>query len=145
VNFRKSVDDDLQINLTPLIDVVFLLLIFFMVSTTFDKESQLQIRLPEASAQAVTGETPHYLEVQISQSGQYAITAPDSKESNVLINTNSETLRKAMQAATIGKSDVIVIIRADRQATHEQVVRVMDSARQLDLLQVTFATKNTDN
>ena len=50
-----------------------------------------------------------------------------------------------MQAATIGKSDVIVIIRADRQATHEQVVRVMDSARQLDLLQVTFATKNTDN
>ena len=145
MNFQKPVDDDLQINLTPLIDVVFLLLIFFMVSTTFDKESQLQIRLPEASAQAISGETPNYLEVQISQSGQYAITAPDAKESNVLINTDAETLRKAMEAATIGKSDVIVIIRADRQAKHEQVVRVMDSARQLDLLQVTFATKNTDN
>ena len=145
MNFHKPVEDDLQINLTPLIDVVFLLLIFFMVSTTFDKESKLQIRLPEATAQPSKTALPEYLEVQISQNGQFAITAPGEEESKVLINSDVDNLRRAMEAAIAEKTDVVVIIRADSQATHERVVRVMDSARQLNLLQVTFATKNPDD
>ena len=143
MKFYARHDEDLQINLTPLIDVVFLLLIFFMVSTTFEKESKLQIRLPEATAEAPRPDSERIVEIQISESGQFAVRGPARREAGVLVNANADALRAALREARGEHSDVIVVIRADREATHESVVRAMDAARRLNLLQVTFATRKT--
>ncbi|KAA3633742.1 MAG: biopolymer transporter ExbD [Proteobacteria bacterium] len=140
MKFYDRHDEDLQINLTPLIDVVFLLLIFFMVSTTFNRESRLQIRLPEASVEQRVDEQTPLLEVQISAAEQYAVRGPEQQESTPLINSDEQTLYRAMQQAAGAASNPVVVVRADRRAPHEAVVRVMDVARRLDLMRVTFAT-----
>ncbi len=140
MRFYQRHDEDLQINLTPLIDVVFLLLIFFMVSTTFEKESKLQIRLPESSAEKSAADETGFLEIQISESHQYAIKGPDEDESRVLINSDTATLYRAVRKAIGTEEDLVVIIRADKLAPHESVVRAMDVARRLNLFRITFAT-----
>lgn len=143
MKFHHRRDDDLAINLTPLIDVVFLLLIFFMVSTTFNRESQLSIRLPEATVEpSVTEDTP-LMEVQVSQAGQIAVKGPADDAPRTLINTDEETLYRAMGEALGEGGNPVVVIRADRQTPHEMVVRAMDAARRLDLTRVTFATINS--
>jgi biopolymer transport protein ExbD len=141
VKFHQSQEDDLQINLTPLIDVVFLLLIFFMVSTTFNKESKLQIRLPEASTKQPIDAKQQFIEVQIGESGQFAVKGSNQEEAVVLLNNDTDTLQRSMRKTVGANTDTVVIIRADKNATHENVVRVMDAARRLNLLQVTFATR----
>lgn len=143
MKFYDRHDEDLQINLTPLIDVVFLLLIFFMVSTTFNRESRLMIRLPEATVEQRVEEDTPLVEVQISEGEEYAIRAPDADEAQPLINSDEETIFRAMEQAVAGATDPVVVIRADRRAPHEAVVRAMDAARRLDLRRVTFATMNT--
>jgi len=142
VRFRQRHDENLEINLTPLIDVVFLLLIFFMVSTTFKRESELQINLPEATAKKTVSEDVPLLEVQISRSEAFAVKGPDDDEPRPLINSDEDTLVRAMRDA-IGKAiDPVIVIRADRRTPHESVVRAMDAARRLDLRRITFATIN---
>ena len=143
MKFYQRHDEDLSINLTPLIDVVFLLLIFFMVSTTFNRESRLQIALPEATVEQTVAEDTPLLEVQISRAEQFAVKGPSDELARPLINTDSETLYRALQEALVPGTDPVVVIRADRQAPHEAVVRVMDAARRLELRRVTFATLTT--
>ena len=142
MNFRQRQDEDLQINLTPLIDVVFLLLIFFMVSTTFEKESQLQISLPEATAVEKSTPDLKLLDVQISRTGQISIKGPEEDEARVLLNNDTDTVRRAMQKVVSDPDSVVIVIRADQSTTHEMVVRAMDAARRLDITQMTFATLN---
>lgn len=142
MKFYERHDEDLQINLTPLIDVVFLLLIFFMVSTTFEKESQLQIELPEATAIERPAPELKYLEVRISESGQVSIQGPEEDQPQVLVNNDQETVYRAMGKVVDDPSNVVVVIRADRSTPHENVVRAMDAARRLELVQLTFATLN---
>ena len=138
---RRVEDDELGINLTPLIDVVFLLLIFFMVSTTFSKESQLNIQLPEASA-ARTENQPNAVLIEISGDGAYAIKGPEDVDPKRLVDTETETLMRALKlAADTGDKDLVTVIRADKRTPHEAVVRAMDASRRLGLLKITFSTQ----
>jgi biopolymer transport protein ExbD len=142
VRFRNSSspDNDLEINIAPLVDVVFLLLIFFAVTTTFSKEAALKIQLPESSEQAQK-QDPHTLEINIGPEGGFAVKAPGDAAAKSLVNTSRETLRRAVQAAAGGRADLVAVIRADRRTPHESVVVAMDVARSLGLTRVTFATE----
>ncbi len=148
MRFSDRDGDDANINLTPLIDVVFLLLIFFMVSTTFSKESQLKIQLPQSSDQPSQAQD-NLLEIQISAKGTYAVKGPDDDTAKQLINTTRETLTRAMKQATQGRKELVTVIRADRRTPHESVITAMDITRRLGYTNITFATQqsleNTEN
>ncbi len=133
MNLRPQRTDDVDLNITPLIDVVFLLLIFFMVSTTFDRESEINITLPEASEEYTEVEIDK-LEISIDADGKIYVN------DQVLLNTQLNTIREALRNAAYDLDEPQVLISADAQATHQAVVRVMDAARQLDLVKITFAT-----
>lgn len=132
-------EDETGIELTPLIDVVFLLLIFFMISTTFTKETKLQINLPESSSEQTTLE-PSSVEVHVSADSEYAIASDKDTVAKVLINSNRETLVNALTEFS-EQDDLLLIIRADKKATHDDVIKVLDVAQQLGLTNITFATK----
>lgn len=137
MNFRPARRDDPDLNLTPLIDVVFLLLIFFMVSTTFDRNSMISITLPESSREN-TELAPEIVDVAIDSDGKIYIN------DKLLINSGAETIRQALTEASSGLSDPMVIINADANATHQSVISVMDAARRSALNRITFATRTID-
>lgn len=134
MKLRSQRVSDPDVNLTPLIDVVFLLLIFFMVSTTFDKESELSIELPNAEGELLQKQTLQ-VEVSIDAKGNYAIN------NERIINTQLDTLKAAIVKIAGDKRDIPMIISADGQATHQSVVKAMDAARQLGFTRLTFATR----
>lgn len=142
MNFRASSTEAVEINLAPLIDVVFLLLIFFMVTTTFSKESQIRVQLPEATSAEQPVAAENFLIIQISERGEYAIQGTTDDEPRPLLNKRFETLHQALEQSAGNLTDPMVIIRADRLAPHESVVRAMDAARLLGYFQMTFATDN---
>jgi biopolymer transport protein ExbD len=148
MRFSDRNGDDANINLTPLIDVVFLLLIFFMVSTTFSKESQLKIQLPQSSDQPSQSQD-NLVEIQISAKGVYAVKGPDDDTVKQLVNTTRETLTRALMQATQGRKELVTVIRADRRTPHESVITAMDITRRLGYTNITFATQqsleNTEN
>ena len=136
MNFRPGRRrEEPDVNLTPLIDVVFLLLIFFMVSTTFNKQSEISIQLPQAA-----GETQQdkrvVIEVSIDAEGRYYVNHQQ------LINTQLDTLKRAMQTQAGKEKEPKLIISADRRTPHGAVVQAMDAARQLGFVHLTFATQN---
>lgn len=141
----KFTDSDTEesslIELTPLIDVVFLLLIFFMVTTTFTKESEIKIRLPEANVERSQIELEKQVEILISKDSGYAIRKPGGEEVVSLVNSTRETLLRSLSEFQ-GKDDILLVIRADKEATHQSVVSVMDVARDLNMSRITFATQN---
>jgi len=143
MKFSDRQEEDTTINLTPLIDVVFLLLIFFMVSTTFSKESQLRIKLPESSEEPVERDEAKLLEIEISADGVYAVKGPDEKAARELLNSSRETLRRALIRVSQGNAEMVTVIRADRRTPHESVIRAMDISRTLGLTNITFATQTT--
>ncbi|MEM7194901.1 MAG: biopolymer transporter ExbD [Pseudomonadota bacterium] len=141
MRFRgRDLDSDTDINLTPLIDVVFLLLIFFMVTTTFSKEAQIKLQLPEATSSEKVDPSEKFLMIQIDDLGQYAVKGADDESPRELINTSHDTLRKTIQRAARNMVDPVVLIRADRKTPHEAVVKAMDAARNQGLFQITFST-----
>ena len=133
MRFRPSEDEEPEINLIPLIDVLVLTLIFLLVTTSFSKESQLRLRLPEASTQAKP--LSAQLRIVIDSRGQYYINDQQ------LINATAETVRSAMSKAAAGRRDPVVVVQADGRTPHEAVVRVMDAARRLGFSHLTFATQ----
>lgn len=133
MNFRSTPDDEPELNLIPLIDVLLMTLIFLIVTTSFTKESQLRVRLPEAAAEA-PAEKPT-VRIAIDARGQYFINDQQ------LLNTSAETLRTALARAVEREKEPLVVIQADAKTPHEAVVRVMDVARRLGLSQLTFATQ----
>ncbi len=143
MNFGASdqEQDETGIELTPLIDVVFLLLIFFMISTTFTKETALRINLPEAAGDS-SAEPPQSVEVHVGAGSEYAIAAQSDGSAEPLINSNRDTLVRALQEYRDNER-LLVIIRADKSAKHEAVIRVLDVAQELGLSNITFATKQT--
>lgn len=134
-------EESSMIELTPLIDVVFLLLIFFMLTTTFTKESELKIRLPEANLEQNQAEIEKQVEIMISKDLAYAMRKPGETEVFSLVNSTSETLRRALSEFE-GQDDILLVIRADKEATHQSVVNVMDVAKGLKMTRITFATQN---
>ena len=145
MKFSRSSQEEVTINLTPLIDIVFLLLIFFMVSTTFSKESQLRIRLPDASPDAEVEQQPSRLVVAITATGDYSIRGPNESAGHHLLSRERSVLAQAMAKGAQGTDELVVVIRADRKTPHEAVVRVMDVARKLGLVRITFATQKPRN
>ena len=138
MNFRTGRREELDLNITPLIDIVFLLLIFFMVSTTFQKESELKIQLPTADQEART-EPADPLEIVISADGQYAIGG------RTLSDNRLATLIEALGTAAGNNRDRPLIVRADKRTPHQAVVRAMDAAAQLGLDRLSIATaRDTD-
>ncbi|HLU07854.1 MAG TPA: biopolymer transporter ExbD [Woeseiaceae bacterium] len=123
-----------DVNLTPLIDVVFLLLIFFMVSTSFVKQSQITIRLPEAESTAMVEEPPEKIDIMITDQGTYLVNGRE------LINNRPETIRNALQRVSGGNTDLPLTISADANARHQHVVTAMDVAGRLGFVRISIAT-----
>jgi len=135
MNLRSQRNDrEPEVNLTSLIDVVFLLLIFFMVSTTFTHESDITIDLPHSSSETVT-EDLKPMELVIDERGLYYIN------DNRVTSTSTDMLKRALKKAAGDMQDPRLVIRADGKAPHQSVVTAMDAARQLGIVKITFATK----
>ena len=126
---------DTNVELTPLIDVVFLLLIFFMVSTTFIRETQLKIDLPEAAGEQQKPEGVP-LEISISAEGEYSI------DGQLLVNAQLDTVKRGLQEASGGDLERRLIVTADANATHQAVVQAMDAAGQVGLTRISITTQN---
>lgn len=134
MKFRRQRLDDVNINLTPLIDVVFLLLIFFMVSTTFTRETQLSVDLPEA--QGLPKETQQEeIEILIDEGGRYRVNGQG------LVDNRMRTLQAAIYKISAGDTTMPMIITADAQAAHQDVVRAMDAAGQMGFVHLSITTR----
>jgi biopolymer transport protein ExbD len=129
---RRHVDEDL--NMTSLIDVVLLLLIFFMMSTKFIDEGRLQVRLPEAGVQPDEAAVAKTVELEVTAEGGYRVGGRD------LVNNSPDTLATALNRATGGNRAEIITIRADARAVHQSVVTAMDVAGRLGYRQINIAT-----
>ena len=126
--------DDPEINFIPLIDVLLVILIFLMVTTTYQRVAELQITLPEADADAAK-QRPKEVNVGIDAQGRYVI------DKNVFTFTNVGALGEMLRKAAGDTKDPVVIINADANATHQSVIHVMEAARQVGLVHITFATQ----
>lgn len=135
MKFRRRVRTEDSINITPLIDVVFLLLIFFMVSTTFTKETHLDIDLPEASGEPVPDEKQQ-IEIVINAQGGFAVNGQS------LVNKKLNTLKSALDKTSGGDHQLPLIITADAMTPHQSVVTAMDAAAQLGFVKLSITTKN---
>ncbi len=133
MNLGTRSREEPEVNLTSLIDVVFLLLIFFMVSTSFVKESRLTITLPEAESEAPAAEAER-LEVAITASGTLLVNGRE------LVNNSPRTLRRALLEVSGGDTGLPVTIVADADARHQSVVTVMDVAGRMGFVKIDIAT-----
>lgn len=134
MKFKRQHKEELNLNLTPLIDIVFLLLIFFMVTTTFTKENHLAIQLPEAQGEVV--DAPDKLvEVIIDKDGQYSVNGQR------LISAKLLTLKQAIEKVSQGDRALPFVITADALTPHESVVRAMDAAGQLGFARLSITSK----
>ena len=136
MNFRPRPKEEPEINLIPFIDVLLVVLIFLMLSTTYSKFTELQLKLPVADAEAQR-DYPKEVLVTVTSDGRYTVNKTAVYGNGV--DTLSASLKNAAQA---GK-DTVVIISADASAAHQSVVSVMEAARRAGLTQITFATQPT--
>ncbi|MCY4285736.1 MAG: biopolymer transporter ExbD [Thiotrichales bacterium] len=136
MKFRASSRGSPEVNLTALIDVVFLLLIFFMVSTTFEWRTELGIELPEASARESARDDAD-VEVVIDAAGGIEV------EGRRLGDPTTQSLRQALTRAARGLDSPPVVISADARTPHQSVVTVMDAARTAGLYRLTFAARRS--
>ena len=148
VKFARRQGQEVAINLTPLIDVVFLLLIFFMVATTFTKQTHLSIQLPEAGVQASEA-VPAWIEVTVTRQGEYRVNFHSTNGSGgseqrtneiVLPDQKTSTLRAAIASLGNGNNALPMVVTADALASHQSVVRVMDVAGQLGFNKLALTT-----
>ena len=138
MNFRPRSKDEPEINLIPFIDVLLVILIFLMLSTTYSKFTELQLTLPVANAEQLR-DRPKEIIVAVAADGRYAVnkTAIEGK-------TVADMASALREASTAGK-DSVIIISADAMAPHQSVVSVMEAARRVGLQQITFATQSAAN
>jgi biopolymer transport protein ExbD len=134
---RRPSRTGLGIDITPLIDVVFLLLIFFMVTTTFSWQTELMINLPEAEGEQVEVE-PKAIQVSVDKDGNYFINAKP------LVNNHRETLLKALKELASDTS-VPLVITGDAMAPHQAIVTVLDVAGQVGFSKIEITTQKPEN
>ena len=134
MNFRHRVREEPEINLIPFIDVLLVVLIFLMLSTTYTKFTELQIKLPIADADA-HHDRPKELLVSVSSEGAYGVNSVP------ITGRSPDVLASAMLAAAKAGKDTVVVINADASAKHQAVITVMEAARRAGLNQITFATQ----
>lgn len=133
MQFRRDRHEEPELNLVPMIDVLLMTLIFLVMTTSFSKETQLSIKLPESSATAHVDQAA--LRVTIDAQGQYYVN--DTQ----LLNDSPDVLRRAMAQAAGNQKDPVVVIYADGKTPHAAVVQAMDAARRLGFTHLTFATQ----
>jgi biopolymer transport protein ExbD len=134
MNFnRRSLDDEPEVNLIPLIDVLLVILIFLAATTSFTRYQQMELTLPQASAEALD---PDALMIAISQDGVFALNG------QLLSATSVDDIAEALDAAAASKPEAVLVINADAKATHEAVVRAMEAARKAGIERVNFATQS---
>jgi biopolymer transport protein ExbD len=134
MNFRGRWKEDPEINLIPMIDVLLVILIFLMVTTTYTRFAELQINLPTAEAQK-PADRPNEVNITVSAQGLYTI------DGKAVAFTGVAAFSEAMRAAAGGMKDPIVVINADATASHQAVIHVMEAARLAGLSHVSFATQ----
>jgi len=136
MNFRPRAKEEPEINLIPFIDVLLVILIFLMLTTTYSKFTELQLTLPVADAEQQR-DHPKEVVVAVAADGRYAInkTGVDGKSVEVI----AQALRNAASAG----QGTVVIISADAMAPHQSVISVMEAARRVGLTQITFATQSS--
>jgi Biopolymer transport protein len=135
MNFqRRHTQEEPEINLIPMIDVLLVVLIFLMVTTTYAKFSELQINLPQATGD-VSKEKPSQITVSVDAVGNYEVNNAAVTFSNV------SNLAQVLKQAAKGSPDTVIIINADAKATHQSVVNVMEAGREAGLTRITFATQ----
>jgi len=136
MNFRQRRHEEPEINLIPFIDVLLVVLIFLMLSTTYSKFTELQLKLPVADADAQR-DYPKELIVSVSAEGAYSINK------QALAGRSTESLSIALTENAKAGKDTVIIISADASARHQAVVTVMEAARRAGLNQITFATQSS--
>lgn len=134
MNFRSGSREEPEINLIPFIDVLLVVLIFLMLSTTYSKFTELQLKLPIADVEAQR-DYPNELLVSVGSDGSYGVNAVP------VPGRSPEILANAILAAAKAGKDTVVIINADASAKHQAVITVMEAARRAGLTQITFATQ----
>ena len=127
--------EDPEINFIPLIDVLLVILIFLMVTTTYQRVAELQITLPEAEADAAK-QRPREVNVGIDAQGRYVV------DKTVFTFTSVGALADMLKRAAGDTKDPVIVINADANATHQSVIHVMEAARQAGLVHITFATQS---
>ena len=137
MNFRRREADEPEINLIPFIDVLLVILIFLMLSTTYSKFTELQVTLPVADAEKLR-DHPREIIVAVAADGRYAI------DRKAVEGRSVELLTAALGAAAEGSKDAMVVISADANTAHQSVINVMDAARRAGLPRLTFATQSSD-
>jgi biopolymer transport protein ExbD len=138
LNLRPRRPDSPDINLTPLIDVVFLLLIFFMVSTTFKDDARIKVQLPEARGEETPAEEVESITILIDRTGRFYVNDRE------VVDTRLETLKKAIAGASGGDQGLPVILKADARTPHQSVMTAMDAASQLGLVRFSFAASRPE-
>lgn len=139
---HRSASTEPEINLIPFIDVLLVVLIFLMLSTTYSKFTELQLKLPTADTQAAK-DRPNEIIVSVNSTGSYSVNkVPVAQRGVLALAAALADANKALGTLVAGKEPVI-IISADAQATHQSVISVMEAARQTGLNQITFATQKT--
>jgi biopolymer transport protein ExbD len=126
--------DEPEINVISLVDVLLVLVLFFMVSTSFMRESEISLQLPEATTDRNIDVPRDALEITVTQSGSYLVNGRE------LVNNERRTLRAAIERLVGEKRDMPVFIRADATATHQAVITAMDVAGQLGFVKINIAT-----
>jgi biopolymer transport protein ExbD len=138
MKFRRRARSEVTVELVPLVDVVLVLLLFFMVSTTFVRQSELKVELPEADAKTPQQMDNSVIEVAIGADGEYAVNG------RLLVDNKLQTLMRALREAVDGDLNKRLVINADSDARHQSVVRAMDAAGQLGLVHLRITTRTPD-
>ncbi len=136
MNFRTSSKDEPEINLIPFIDVLLVILIFLMLSTTYSKFTELQLKLPVADVEAQR-DYPKEVLVSVSSEGGYSVNK------QAVVGRSVADLAQALQNAAKAGKESVVVIHADATARHQAVITVMEAARRAGLSQITFATQSS--
>jgi len=136
VKLNLQPKEEPEVNLTSLIDVVLLLLVFFMVSTSFVKQSQISIRLPDAESASIVDQPAEQIDIMITEQGTYLVNGRE------LVNSRPATIRNALQKVSNGDHTLPLTISADANARHQYVVTAMDVAGRLGFVQISIATVN---
>jgi biopolymer transport protein ExbD len=135
MKFRRHRHEEPEINLIPFIDVLLVILIFLMLSTTYSRFTELQLNLPSANAEAMR-ERPNEIIIAIASDGRYMLNR------RALDGRSVELLSAELSAAAAGRADTVLIISADALTTHQSVINVLDAARRAGLARLTFAAQS---
>ena len=131
------VREELTINITPLIDVVFLLLIFFMITTTFNRENRLQLTLPKTQVELMKSQ-PAQIEIVVAKDGKYTVNGRG------LLDKRTETLRQVLELESQGDLNIPILLIADAEAMHQSVITVMDAVGQSGFFRLNIATQRPE-